>query len=245
MIIRKALASIEDTTSTSSDPLAEKNGSFKIVLSTPTRDRDGEEVKANEWKLPLPSRITMDVDHGMSAEKTVGSGVPSLDAAGRLVVEGTFASTSLGQTVRTLVTEGHISTTSVAFLRESSTDQKSGEKVITRELLNGAFVAIPANPEAVVMAAKSGARNSSSDQEMIQTIHDLVTALGAMCADEAEEDDSADVADDQKSVSKEEPEVKAVEADAAIAADVSAAEDLVALSLTVKVALLSEQLHTN
>lgn len=158
------------------------DGSFEIILSTGTKDRDGEEVKPDEWELPLPAHITMDADHGMTAEKTVGSGIPSIED-GKMVVRGTYAKTALGQDIRSLVNDGHIRTTSVAFLRKSSVDQKSGSKVTTRELLNGAFVAIPANPEAVVLTSKSGARNNKTDAQNIQAIHDNAASLGASCAD--------------------------------------------------------------
>lgn len=159
------------------------HGTFSVVLSTPTLDRDGEEVKAEEWAQPLPGRINFDSDHGMSVEKTVGSGVPSLDEQGRLVVHGEYASTPHAQTVRTLVKEGHITHTSVAFLRRTTKSAGSGVRVV-RELLNGAFVAVPANPEAVILdskATKEGRRNSSSDMRRIQSIHNSAAELGAMC----------------------------------------------------------------
>lgn len=161
------------------------DGSFEIILSTGTKDRDGEEVLPDEWEQPLPAHITMDADHGMTAEKTVGSGTPSIEN-GKMIVRGTYAKTALGQDIRSLVNDGHIRTTSVAFLRKTSVDQKSGSKVTTRELLNGAFVAIPANPEALVLSSKSGARNNKTDAQNIQAIHDQANALGASCPDQAD-----------------------------------------------------------
>jgi hypothetical protein len=82
--------------------------------------------------------------------------------------------------VRTLVNEGHIRTTSVAYMTEKT--KKDGKDTVTRELLNGAFVAVPSNREALVLASKStkaGARNSATDMEHIQAIHDHAVALGA------------------------------------------------------------------
>ena len=154
-------------------------GTFEVILSAPTLDRDGDTLLADEWKLPLPSKITFDSDHGMSVATTVGSGVPSINDDGQLVVAGTYSSLPRAQEVRTLVNEGHINTTSVAFmtLPKTSKDVKP-----QRELLNGAFVAIPSNREALVLASKgvkAGARNSSSDADKIQQIHDLAIALGA------------------------------------------------------------------
>jgi len=153
------------------------SGSFRVILSTPTEDRDGEEVLTNEWELPLPDHITFDIDHGMSVASTVGSGVPSIDVQGRLIVDGTYSSIPRAQEVRTLVNEQHIRTVSVAFLR-SVIEGADGTRTIRRELLNGAFVAVPANPEAVVVDSKEldlkeGRRNASSDQERIQQVHDL------------------------------------------------------------------------
>lgn len=169
-------------------------GSFEVILSAPTKDRDGETLSPDEWKQPLPEHITFDADHGMSVASTVGSGVPRIDPlTGNLIVAGTYSSLPRAQEVRTLVKEGHIRTTSVAFMTEPAVmkDGRPGPKV--RELLNGAFVAIPSNREAVVLSSKSiptprdvfgkaGARNSASDATLIQQAHDAMAALGAMCA---------------------------------------------------------------
>lgn len=159
-------------------------GSFEVVLSAPTKDRDGETLLPEEWKTPLPDRITFDIDHGMTVGTTVGSGAPSIDDEGRLIVRGSYSSLPRAQEVRTLVGEGHIDRTSVAFMTEPS-ETKDGKKTVVRELLNGAFVAIPSNREAVVLSSKAaeivkaGARNSASDAEHIQAIHDHALALGA------------------------------------------------------------------
>ena len=158
-------------------------GEFEVILSAPTKDRDGETLMPEEWKTPLPDRITFDADHGMSVASTVGSGVPTLNDAGELVVFGTYSSLARAQEVRTLVNEGHIRTTSVAFMTEKS-PQKDGKGTVTRELLNGAFVAVPSNREALVLSSKglkAGARNSASDAEHIQAMHDHSAALGASC----------------------------------------------------------------
>jgi len=159
-------------------------GSFEVILSAPTKDRDGDTLLPDEWKQPLPDHITFDSDHGMTVATTVGSGVPRIDEkTGNLIVSGTYSSLPRAQEVRTLVNEGHIRTTSVAFMSEKS--QKDGKTVAVRELLNGAFVAIPSNREALVLSSKgikAGARNSAADLTALQTIHDTATALGADCS---------------------------------------------------------------
>lgn len=159
------------------------NGSFDVILSAQTKDRDGDTLKSDGWKQPLPDHIPFDIDHGMSVEKTVGSGKPFINENGDLQVRGTFASTPLGQQTRTLINEGHIKTTSVAFMNEK-VPQKDGKSTVIRELLNGAFVAIPSNREALILSAKgikAGARNSKEDQGLVQNIHDHAQGLGAVC----------------------------------------------------------------
>ena len=150
------------------------NGEFDVILSTEALDRDNEKLYLDEWKQPLPDRITFDSDHGMSVATTVGSGVPVLED-GVLRVRGVFASTDHAQNVRTLVNEGHITKTSVAF--RTIRDKKSN--TVTRELLNGAFVAVPANEQAVVLSSKSAKAAENPSHE--QNIHDAAVALGAMC----------------------------------------------------------------
>ena len=75
--------------------------------------------------------------------------------------------------------EGHIDTTSVAFMSEKT--QKGGKSVVQRELLNAAVVAVPSNREARVLSSKAGARNSASDMKHIQSAHDSMVAAGATC----------------------------------------------------------------
>lgn len=155
------------------------HGTFEVILSAPVRDRDGETLLPDEWE-ELPEHITFDIDHGMSVASTVGSGRPELDDQGNLRVRGAYASTELAQTTRALVTEGHIRTTSVAFLRKQN--QKDGKP--RRELLNGAFVAVPANPAARVLDSKNTkdtAPRSRADARKVQAIHDHAYALGASC----------------------------------------------------------------
>lgn len=164
------------------------NGAFEAVLSAPTVDRDGEVVDARAFE-PLPARIPIDVDHGMSVLTTVGSGAPFYDGD-LLKIRGTFASTQRGQEVRTLVTEGHITKMSVAFMDPKREVKDGVPHVVSGELLNAAIVAIPSNREAEITAAKAalrkvGARNSAGDAERLQQIHDLAVDNGADCATKA------------------------------------------------------------
>lgn len=133
-------------------------GSFEVILSSPSLDRDGEVIDTGAFE-PLPAHITFDVDHGMSTVTTVGSGAPTYED-GNLVVRGTYASTPLAQETRALVKEGHIRTTSVAYMAPRIEVRDGVKHIVKAELLNGAFVAVPANRDALVLAAKSATRDT-------------------------------------------------------------------------------------
>jgi hypothetical protein len=118
----------------------------------------------------------------MSVPLTAGSGKPSIDAQGRLIVKGTFAGTPHGQLVRQLVNEGHVWQASVTYLEHK---QPGGR--VKREVLNGTFTGVPANPNAVVLNSKSfkGEANMSSVfEERMEALNDGVQrALADLEAD--------------------------------------------------------------
>jgi hypothetical protein len=195
--VTKTLASIEPGPDDESGP-----GTFSLILSTDDVDRDGEVVDKGAFN-PLPDHIAMDIDHGMSVATTVASGRPFYNADGNLQVDGSFASTELGQNVRTLVREGHIRTASVAMIPLKKTTDEDGRTHITKgDLLNGAFTPVPSNRSAMLLSAKSatrvldeaeallkaGRRNATADQAILQTIHDLVSNLGAICGNGSSEE---------------------------------------------------------
>lgn len=161
-------------------------GTFEVILSAPTLDRDGEVIDAKAFE-PLPDHITFDTDHSMTCDSVVGSGVPYYAEDGTLRVKGGYASDERSQIIRQKVAEKHIRTTSVTFMAaERIKDEKSIDHVVKAELLNGTFTPVPSNRESVVLSAKSivakaGARNSKSDAEKIQGMHDLASDLGAAC----------------------------------------------------------------
>jgi|GEM_PF-4618458 len=149
----KALSDVEVAIRAVDDDDEDGPGGFVAILSTGALDRDGEMVDANAFD-PLPSHITIDVDHGLSVNTTIGSAVPTYED-GRLIVRGAYSSIPRAQEVRTLVREGHIRTMSAAFMNAAVEDVDGVPHIRSAELLNGAFVAIPSNREALVLAAKS------------------------------------------------------------------------------------------
>jgi phage head maturation protease len=140
-----------------------ETGEFEVILSAPTLDRDGEIIDAKAFE-PLPDHITFDIDHGLSTATTVGSGTPRYEDD-LLIVKGTFSSIPRAQEVRTLVAEGHIRTTSVAFMDAKRTVKDGVTHIERAELLNGAFVPVPSNREAAVLVAKSFATQAEKETE--------------------------------------------------------------------------------
>ena len=164
-IVTKAAAEIRPADDDDESP----NGAFDVILSAQSLDRDGDTLKSTEWR-DLPEHITFDVDHGMNVASTVGSGKPFINEDGNLQVRGTYSSIPRAQEVRTLVNEGHIRTTSVAFL----THKNKKDNTVERELLNGAFVAIPANPDAVVLSSKA----LETDEPAVERKSLIISAKG-------------------------------------------------------------------
>lgn len=128
------------------------HGSFEAIISTPSLDRDGDRLTPDGWKTPLPDHIPISVNHAMTADSIIGSGRPFIDTAGNLRVRGTFASTELGQTVRSLVNDGHLRTLSVEFLEQRGAKSAGPSR---RELVGASLVYLPSNRDARVLSSKA------------------------------------------------------------------------------------------
>lgn len=159
-------------------------GEWEAVLSAPTIDRDGEVIAKGAFE-PLPESIPVHAYHDFS--DPVGRGQPFYEDD-VLKARGGFASTGRAQEIRTLVEEGVIANMSVGFMAAERKEVDGVPTVTQAELLEASFVSVPSNREAAVLLAKSyeedskaGARNSNTDQERLQQIHDLCVANGAEC----------------------------------------------------------------
>jgi hypothetical protein len=133
-------------------------GSFELLASTPSLDRDGDVLAADGWKHPLPDRIPISMDHNMSTRGVVGSGRPWLDPHGNLRITGEFSAEPEAQRVRRLVTEGHIRGVSVEFANTPH----------GRDLLGTAIVYAPSNPDARVVSAKSTDTDESPEVKAVR-----------------------------------------------------------------------------
>ncbi len=155
---------------------------FLSIMSAPTLDRDGEIVDALAF-APLPDHIPVDIDHTMRVLDVVGSGPPTYLPDGRLSILGDWADTDTAKTVRQLVKGGHVRSMSITFrAAQREVDENDGLPHIRKgELLNVAFVVIPSNREAVVMAAKAAGLTAPADIAGADTVE--LTGLDAVAAD--------------------------------------------------------------
>lgn len=190
-VYSKAFASIESVDEKDYGP----HGGFTAVLSTPSEDRDGDELFRDEWKSFTQERYPLDIDHGMSVADTIGSFVPYFDGQ-KMMMDARFANTAKAQEVRALVTPDesgirHIQSVSVAFMVDKT--KKSGTP--RRELLNAGIVAIPANRDAVILASKaaSALKDAFSDktegdvpEEVVKAVQEALGVTTDVSADGAE-----------------------------------------------------------
>lgn len=152
-------------------------GTFEAVLSAASVDRDGEVVDAHAFE-PLPESIVIHTDHVFSVANAVARAVPSYEN-GTLVVRGRFSSDPVAQSVRKKVQEGIITTMSAGFMG-ADRDVKDGVPHITKgELLEGSFVTVPSNRDALVLSAKVA--KVTGDVDLLQKLHDLAVSQGAAC----------------------------------------------------------------
>lgn len=130
-------------------------GALHVIASTERRDRDGDQLWADEWEQPLPEHVQVIGDHDNNhILSTVGSGTPTLEADNKIHVRGSYAETQYAQDVRKLVNGKHLRNLSVAYR------EKRGQKGVSRELINVSFVNVPSNVEAVVVESKSAVKPS-------------------------------------------------------------------------------------
>lgn len=165
------------------DDATDPNGEFEAILSVPTVDRDGEVIDAGAFN-PLPADLAIHKYHDFS--EPVASAVPRYDGD-VLKARGVFDPDPDSQQFRTKVGKS-VRYMSVGFMAATRSDEDGVTHITKAELLEASFVSVPSNREAAILAVKSaaakvGARNSATDAERLQMIHDFSTANGAKCAD--------------------------------------------------------------
>lgn len=159
-----SLKSLEDTQVKSGNI-----GTFKVVASTSSRDRHGESILQNGWKLEnyLKNPVIL-ADHNWSIEKIVGRATNISFEGEQMIIEGEFADTTLGREVKYLYEAGFLKAVSVGLIPRTY-DAQDPSIITSAELLELSFVTIPANPEALSLMKSLGLKGEmlSKSAEML------------------------------------------------------------------------------
>lgn len=136
------------------------NGTFEVIASTESVDRQGESILLEGWDLKNYMNNPVILWGHDYWSLPIGKATDVSIADGQLVVKGIFASTEFAQQVRKLYDEGIIKTVSVGFIPM----QRQGNVITQAELLELSFVPVPANPDAVSL------RKMQEVEEMLKTV---------------------------------------------------------------------------
>lgn len=133
---------------------ASDNGELTIVATDETLDRYNEVVPIDAWDMRnYKKNPVLLVNHDYKVENIVGRAKNLKITDGKMTFTPDFHSiTQLARDVAEMVKQNVLNTVSVGFLNHQP--MKDGEKV-SQELLEISFVPVPANPNALVLAAKS------------------------------------------------------------------------------------------
>lgn len=125
---------------------------FSFIASTAAIDRQGDSIDQAGWDLSnFKQNPVMLWAHDYSAPPVAKA--LTLDATDPRGLVGTceFAPTDFAQQIKTLVEGGFVNALSVGFIPL----QRNGNIITKSELLEISFVPVPANQEALILAAKS------------------------------------------------------------------------------------------
>ena len=129
-------------------------GTFKVIISTEDRDRQGEIVSMSGWDLAFykmnPTVLWAHDYWGQPIAMCTNIYITEINGKSCLVAEGKFAPTDQGQEIRKLYDGGFLKATSVGFIPKEFSDD--GGTITKQELLEFSFVPVPANPYAVALS---------------------------------------------------------------------------------------------
>ena len=136
---------------------ATDSGTFRVIISTPAIDRQGESVDQNLWDLSnyLGNPVVLWAHDYYSLPIGIATNIEKqiIDNQAVLVAEGKFApaeANPFAQQVRALYESGIVRATSVGFIPSSARMDGLSEK--GNELLEFSFVPVPANPQALSLS---------------------------------------------------------------------------------------------
>lgn len=190
----------------------------------------------DEWRAKGADGLSIPLLYGHNTDDpmhNIGKVTDAYEDERGLFVRAEFdAENELAQYARKLAQEGRLYQFSFAYAvrdaREIELNGAYAYELRDLDLFEVSLVQIPANQHAVVVAVKSGRRNSKADADELRNIRSLAaqitSAINGLLADEDEPDESEDGpepdanAEEPEGAKAEEPKAKEDEGDAALEA---------------------------
>lgn len=162
--------------------------SIDIVASDETVDRYGDVISANGWRLDnYRKNPVVLIDHNYTVNAIVGTASMRIEGT-RLIASVTLddpATNRQASIVANLITSGSLRAMSVGFIPIRWETIKApdgtwlGFKYTEQELTENSFVAVPANPNAVVLSSKTPDLPVVQDEERLRALALRIAAVAA------------------------------------------------------------------
>jgi len=136
---------------------------FIMSASTPDRVKDTIEAAAYDKAMPANGKLIALFNH--DPDKIVGYWADIKRVGDTLVGQIKFASTSLGQMLKTLMNDGVPLSSSIGFRGKGAPNKAGGIHFTEIELMETSIVATPAHPRAIQIAKNFGFTLQSSESE--------------------------------------------------------------------------------
>lgn len=196
--LRKALLTIDIKEITT-----DKNGTFKVIMTTDKKDRDGEVIKIDGWNFEnfMKNPVVLYGHNYWGLENIIGRVDKIYRTGNQWIAQGKFASQEANpkaQMVRRLYDEKIIQSVSVGFIIKGR-DPTDDSIITSAELIELSFVPIPANPDAVDIIKALGGKDLAS---MVRkdTDQDTTTDYDKADEDKGDEKDTTDTEKTMKEV---------------------------------------------
>ena len=129
------------------------NGTFRVIMTTEKKDRDGEVIKLDGWQFDnyMKNPVVLYGHNYWGLENIIGRVDKITREGDKYIAEGKFASQDANpkaQMVRRLYDEKIVQSVSVGFIVKGR-DPVDNSIITAAELIELSFVPVPANPEAV------------------------------------------------------------------------------------------------
>lgn len=183
----------------------EDTGTFRMVITTENLDRYQEVISMDGWELDhyLSNPVVLWGHDHYTPPVAVTDRLFKED--GKLIAEGRFAPTEMGQMLRKLYDLGFQRASSVGFIEK----ERQGNLITKAELIEWSFVSVPANPYALGLAYEKG---MSIDELVTKGFFNLKHTEEVKETDEETEDEEVTETTTDEEVVEEaatEPETKA------------------------------------